>query len=172
MTLLLAFLLLIIGAVVVAGIERLITGGFRAGDQADDARVHVTHTWTHQPDGWMSSAHITVDNRSPAAVVASICVQPARRWTGLAASSSVAVPRHTSRPRPLPSDEQTTVVAAGGARSVVKLPLPASALRARVTVIVHQHEGRVRIWRAYLPVLEAGVPSPVETAPSAEHSDR
>jgi hypothetical protein len=171
-TWLLPFLLLVILAAIGAGIGRLIADGFRAGDQPEDARVHVTHTWTRQPYGWVSSAHITVDNPSPVAVVASICVQPAPRWTALTAAPSVTVPRHISRPRPLPADEQTTVVAAGGSRSVVKLPLPPSALRARVTVVVHQCEGRVRIWRACLPVLEPRVPTPIETTPSAERSGR
>jgi hypothetical protein len=170
-----AFLLvlLLIGALTSIGIGVLVRAGLRSGDRPNDSRVHITSTWTRQPDGWVSAAHVTIDNQPAPAAVVAISTRPARRWSRVTPGASVSTPRLSRRPRPLTGGDHTTILAVAGTRSAADIALAVSSTaRAWVTVVVYQPEGRTRVWRSCLPVLPTTAPPAGATTPSGDRAGR
>ena len=140
--------------------------GLRSGDRPQDPRVEASLFWSLEADRWVPHAGVAVDNSSPSSVVVWIEVRPTRSWLGpIRNPLSVSVSRRGPAYRGWLSAD-TMFVVGRGERATSEVAFAATRY-ATVTATLHQDGGRVRVWKATLPLLAA--PSDHEAPPATLH---
>jgi hypothetical protein len=128
----------------------LVSAGVRNGDRPGDARVRAALHGSGQPDEERPVAVVTVRNRGGSPVIAAVSVRPGLLPGWLTGTMSVAVPRRTTRRAFRPDGYPTVGVVGGGGTEELIAPVPAAARHYRLTVLVGQREGRLRVHRLRL----------------------
>jgi len=161
------FVLLALTAVLaLATVGVLAVAGLRSGDLPQDPRVEASRYWSLEADGWVPYAGVAVHNSSPTSVVVWVEVRPTSRWLGSVRNPlSVSVSRRGPAYRGWLSAD-TMFVVERGERATSETAF-APTRYATVTATLHQDGGRVRVWKATLPLLAA--PSSREAPTAALH---
>ena len=161
------FVLLALTAVLaLATVGVLAVAGLRSGDLPQDPRVEASLYWSLVADGWVPYAGVAVHNTSPSSVVVWVEVRPTSRWLGSIRNPlSVSVSRRGPAYRGWLSAD-TMFVVEEGKRATSEVAFAPSGY-ATVTATLHQDGGRIRVWKATLPLLAA--PSEHVAPPATLH---
>jgi hypothetical protein len=126
---------------VLGGLTALAVAGFRNGDRPGDATVTAVLAVARQPDGPRPVIAATVVNRSAVPVMVGLRV---RRfpWAG---TPAVRVPWRTGGRRYQAGEQDTVGVVPAGERAVFAVPVRAAGRRYRLTAIIGQSGGRLRV---------------------------
>jgi hypothetical protein len=147
-------LLALTALLALATVGALALAGLRSGDLPQDPRVEASLHWSLEADGWVPHAGVAVHNSSPSSVVVWIEVRPTPSWLGSIRNPlSVSVSRRGPAHRGWLSAD-TMFVVEGGERATSEVAF-APTRYATVTATLHQDGGRVRVWKATLPLLAA-----------------
>ena len=138
---------LAVGAVAFAGLRWCALAGFRNGDRPGDAAVRAALRSSGQPGEERPVAVVAVRNPGGTPVLAAVGVRRALLPGWLAGAAGCAVPRRTARRAYRPGGFPTVAVVAVGQCAVLSAPVPASARRYLVIVLVGQGGGRLRVHR-------------------------
>ena len=167
-TALLAFVLV---ALTIFGIVSLARMGWRNGDQANDARAHLSLRWSAQADGGLPVGSLRVVNPGRTTVVASVQVRPATRWEAALRTPLTARASLTPRRPQVPAGLLLGTVEPGHAASW-DVPLAGATPGRAVKLVIRLNRpaGRTRVLTR---VLAIGYPEqPVTTSGSPVGADR
>jgi hypothetical protein len=132
--------------------------GTRAGDRAEDAAVTAWLSPARQPDETRSVVIVRVRNPAGVAVVAGFSVRPRRLPGWLSAGVSVSVPWRTARRRFSAVAQDVVGVVPAGGEAEFTVPAPSYARGYRLTAMIGQGAGRLRVFR--MAVTGHGEPGP------------
>jgi len=143
----------------------LAAAGLRAGDQAGDATVSAVAA-----DAGPPAVVAVVRNPGDVPLVAGFSVRRRRLPGWLDAGMTVRVPRRTARRKFRAGAHETVGVVPAGSRAEFCLPVRAPARRYRLTAVIGQGGGRLRVFR--VPVVSGGSAAAGRPARAARAGDR
>jgi hypothetical protein len=150
-------------AVVLALGWSLVVAGLRAGDQAGDATV------TAAADAGQVAIVAVVRNPGDVPLVAGFSARR-RLLPGWLDAGTVRVPRRTARRKFRAGAHETVGVVPAASRAEFRLPVAAPARRYRLTAVLGQAGGRLRVVR--IPVVSGGSAGAGRPARAARAGDR
>jgi hypothetical protein len=130
--------------------------GSRTGDRKEDATVAAWLCAASQPDENRPVVRVRVRNPSGGAVIAGFSVRRQRVPDWLSGGGSVSVPLRTTRRRFGAAAHDVVGVVAAGESAEFTVPARTSARRYRLTAVLGQGAGRLRVIR--MPVSDRGEP--------------
>ncbi|HYY20098.1 MAG TPA: hypothetical protein VE864_14770 [Streptosporangiaceae bacterium] len=151
-------------AVVLALGWGLVVAGLRTGDQAGDATVNAVMDARH------STIVATVHNPGDVPLVAGFSARRRLLPGWLDAGMTVRVPRRTARRKFRAGAHKTVGVVPAASQAEFRLPVAAPARRYRLTAVVGQAGGRLRVVR--IPVVSGGSAGAGRPARAARAGDR
>jgi hypothetical protein len=128
----------------------LVIAGFRNGDRPGDAAVTAELAVARQPDGLQPVILATVANRSAVPLLVGLHA----RGGLTAGSSTVRVPRRTRARRYRAGAQDTVGVVPGWESAIFRVPVRAGSRRYRLTAVIGQSEGRLRVLTIPVTVTE------------------
>jgi hypothetical protein len=148
----------------------LVRAGIRAGDRPGDATVTAGAQDTGQPDEPRPVIIATVRNPGRVPLVAGFSARRRLVPAWLEAGMTVSVPQRTGRRRFRPGSHAVVgVIEAGAAASFgVPVPVPARAGRYRLTAVIGQAGGRLRVFRVPVSFGSAAAVPPARAARAAD----
>jgi hypothetical protein len=149
------------GMVALAG--GLVQAGIRSGDRPGDATLTAVASEAGQPDEPRPVIIATVRNPGRVPLVAGFA---ARRSLvpGWLAGMAVSVPRRTGRRRFRPGSLAVVGVVGAGAEASFAVPVPSRAGRYRLTAVIGQAGGRLRVFRTPVSPASAAAGPPARAA--------
>ena len=151
-------------AVVLALGWSLVVAGLRAGDQAGDSTV------TAAADAGQVAIVAVVRNPGDVPLVAGVSARRRLLPGWLDAGMTVRVPRRTARRKFRAGTHETVGVVPAASRAEFRLPVAAPARRYRLTAVLGQAGGRLRVVR--IPVVSGGSAGAGRPARAARAGDR
>ena len=143
----------------------LVTAGLRSGDRAGDATVSAMVT-----DAGPPAVVAVVRNPGDVPLVAGFSVGRRRQPGWLDAGMTVRVPRRTARRKFRAGAHETVGVVPAGSWAEFRVPVRAPARRYRLTAVIGQAGGRLRVFR--VPVVSGGSAGAGRPARAARAGDR
>jgi len=161
----LAWLIVVGGIAVVFALGwSLVVAGLRTGDQAGDATV------TAAADAGQVAIVAVVRNPGDVPLVAGFSARRRLLPGWLDAGMTVRVPRRTARRKFRAGTHETVGVVPAASRAEFRLPVAAPARRYRLTAVLGQAGGRLRVVR--IPVVSGGSAGAGRPARAARAGDR
>jgi hypothetical protein len=148
-------LLVLAGMFALAG--GFLSAGIRAGDWSGDATLTAVVSDAAQPDELRPVIIATVRNPGHMPLVAGFSARRRLVPGWLDAGMTVSVPRRTGRRRFRPGSQAVVGVIEAGAEANFGVPVPTRAGRYRLTAVIGQAGGRLRVFR--LPVSSGSAPA-------------
>jgi hypothetical protein len=146
----------------------LLRAGIRAGDRPGDATVTAEAQDTGQPDEPRPVIIATVRNPGRVPLVAGFSARRRLVPGWLDAGMTVSVPRRTGRRRFRPGSQAVVGVIEAGAAASFGVPVPARARRYRLTAVIGQASGRLRVFRVPVSPESAAAGPPARAARAAD----
>jgi hypothetical protein len=138
--------------------------GLRDGDRPLDVTVRAAPARGRHPEGAPRSVLAEVYNPGPVPVLIGLTVRRSRVPAWLSSGLSARVPVRASHRRFRPQAQATVGVLAPGERDGWPVPAPAAGRRGRLTAVIGQDGGRLRVITLTVPLTPgAGASTALET---------